>query len=123
MLPNANRVFAQLVPLISSSLCSFFSKKIVQNNTEPLWKGEIRNIVKRERHNSRTKIRLRDCFRYCRHSLFRHLAGVEKAILAIVFGWLALRGKPAPELKDIAVGANRRDFRLADTNYYPEYNP
>ena len=31
---------------------------------------------------------------------FVNLAGMEKAMLAIVFGWLALRGKPAPELKE-----------------------
>ena len=31
---------------------------------------------------------------------FVNLAGTEKAILAIVFGWLALRAKPAPELKE-----------------------
>jgi hypothetical protein len=31
---------------------------------------------------------------------FVNLAGMEKAILAIIFGWLALRGKPAPELKE-----------------------
>ena len=29
---------------------------------------------------------------------FVNLAGTEKAILAIVFGWLALRKKPAPAL-------------------------
>lgn len=31
---------------------------------------------------------------------FIHLAGAEKAILAIVFAWMALRGKPAPVLKE-----------------------
>ncbi len=31
---------------------------------------------------------------------FVNLAGMEKAILAIVFGWLALRAKPAPELRE-----------------------
>ena len=31
---------------------------------------------------------------------FVNLAGMEKAILAIVFGWLALRKNPAPELKE-----------------------
>lgn len=29
---------------------------------------------------------------------FVNLAGTEKAILAIIFGWLALRKKPAPAL-------------------------
>lgn len=31
---------------------------------------------------------------------FVNLAGMEKAILAIVFGWLALRANPAPVLKE-----------------------
>lgn len=31
---------------------------------------------------------------------FISLLGLEKAILAIVFGWLALRRTPAPELKE-----------------------
>jgi len=31
---------------------------------------------------------------------FVNLAGMEKAILAIVFGWLALREKPEPALKE-----------------------
>jgi hypothetical protein len=31
---------------------------------------------------------------------FVNLAGMEKAVLAIVFGWLALRAKPAPTLKE-----------------------
>lgn len=31
---------------------------------------------------------------------FISLLGLEKAILAIIFGWLALRANPAPELKD-----------------------
>lgn len=31
---------------------------------------------------------------------FIHLAGAEKAVLAIIFGWLALRAKPLPVLKD-----------------------
>lgn len=31
---------------------------------------------------------------------FVNLAGMEKAILAIVFGWLALRANPAPALKE-----------------------
>lgn len=30
---------------------------------------------------------------------FTSLLGLEKAILAIVFAWLALRGQPEPELK------------------------
>jgi hypothetical protein len=29
-----------------------------------------------------------------------NLAGMEKAILAIIFGWLALKSTPAPALKD-----------------------
>lgn len=32
-------------------------------------------------------------------SCFVNLLGLEKAILAIVFGWLALRGSPAPVLE------------------------
>lgn len=33
-------------------------------------------------------------------SCFISLLGLEKAILAIIFGWLALRANPAPKLKD-----------------------
>ena len=33
-------------------------------------------------------------------SCFFSLLGLEKAILAVIFGWLALRAKPAPKLKD-----------------------
>jgi hypothetical protein len=33
-------------------------------------------------------------------SCFVNLLGLEKAILAIVFGWLALRANPAPILKE-----------------------
>lgn len=33
-------------------------------------------------------------------SCFVGLAGLEKAILAIVFGWLALKSTPPPALKD-----------------------
>ncbi|HEX8196867.1 MAG TPA: DUF4190 domain-containing protein [Pyrinomonadaceae bacterium] len=33
-------------------------------------------------------------------SCFVSLLGLEKAILAIVFGWLALRATPAPKLKE-----------------------
>jgi hypothetical protein len=33
-------------------------------------------------------------------SCFVNLLGLEKAILAIVFGWLALRVEPAPALKE-----------------------
>ena len=33
-------------------------------------------------------------------SCFFSLLGLEKAILAIVFGWLALRAVPAPKLKE-----------------------
>ena len=33
-------------------------------------------------------------------SCFFSLLGLEKAILAIVFGWLALRATPAPKLKE-----------------------
>ena len=31
---------------------------------------------------------------------FVNLLGLEKPILAIIFGWLALRTKPAPQLKE-----------------------
>jgi hypothetical protein len=31
---------------------------------------------------------------------FVNLAGMEKAVLAVVFGWLALRAKPEPILKE-----------------------
>jgi hypothetical protein len=31
---------------------------------------------------------------------FVSLLGLEKAILAVIFGWLALRTNPAPKLKD-----------------------
>jgi hypothetical protein len=36
---------------------------------------------------------------------FINLLGLEKPILAIVFGWLALREKPGPPLKDHRVWA------------------
>lgn len=36
---------------------------------------------------------------------FVNLLGLEKPILAIVFGWLALREKPEPPLKDHRVWA------------------
>lgn len=38
-------------------------------------------------------------------SCFVSLLGLEKAILAVAFGWLALRAKPAPQLKDHRVWA------------------
>ena len=38
-------------------------------------------------------------------SCFINLLGLEKAILAIVFGWLALRTTPAPILKEHRVWA------------------
>lgn len=38
-------------------------------------------------------------------SCFINLLGLEKAILAIVFGWLALRATPAPILKEHRVWA------------------
>ena len=38
-------------------------------------------------------------------SCFINLLGLEKAILAIVFGWLALRQMPAPALKQNRVFA------------------
>ena len=31
---------------------------------------------------------------------FINLAGMEKAALAVAFGWMALRSTPAPELRD-----------------------
>ena len=36
---------------------------------------------------------------------FVNLLGLEKPILAIIFGWLALRTKPAPQLKEHRVWA------------------
>jgi hypothetical protein len=33
-------------------------------------------------------------------SCFISLLGLEKAILAVIFGWLALRANPAPKLKN-----------------------
>jgi len=36
---------------------------------------------------------------------FVNLLGLEKPILAIVFGWLALRGKPGPKLTEHRVWA------------------
>ena len=38
-------------------------------------------------------------------SCFVNLLGLEKAILAIVFAWLALRANPAPALKEHRVWA------------------
>ncbi len=38
-------------------------------------------------------------------SCFINLLGLEKAILAIVFGWLALRANPAPVLKEHRIWA------------------
>ena len=38
-------------------------------------------------------------------SCFVNLLGLEKAILAIVFGWLALRTKPEPILKEHRIWA------------------
>ncbi len=38
-------------------------------------------------------------------SCFVNLLGLEKAILAIVFAWLALRTTPAPQLKEHRVWA------------------
>ena len=38
-------------------------------------------------------------------SCFVNLLGLEKAILAIVFGWLALRAEPAPVLREHRVWA------------------
>jgi len=36
---------------------------------------------------------------------FVNLAGMEKAILAVIFGWLALRKNPAPALKEHRIWA------------------
>ena len=36
---------------------------------------------------------------------FINLAGLEKAILAVIFGWLALKSSPAPALKTRRVWA------------------
>ena len=38
-------------------------------------------------------------------SCFVNLLGLEKAILAIIFGWLALRAEPAPVLREHRVWA------------------
>jgi hypothetical protein len=38
-------------------------------------------------------------------SCFVSLLGLEKAILAVIFGWLALRAKPAPHLKEHRIWA------------------
>jgi hypothetical protein len=38
-------------------------------------------------------------------SCFVNLVGLEKAILAVVFGWLALRAKPEPALKEHRIWA------------------
>ena len=37
---------------------------------------------------------------------FVNLLGLEKPILAIIFGWLALRTRPAPQLTEHRVWAN-----------------
>ena len=36
---------------------------------------------------------------------FINLAGLEKALLAVIFGWMALKSTPAPELKTRRVWA------------------
>src|SRR5258708_8038508 len=39
---------------------------------------------------------------------FINLAGMEKALLAVIFGWLALRPNPAPVLKERRLWATAR---------------
>lgn len=56
-------------------------------------------------HENQTPIVLGQKYAYATISLilglacFINLAGLEKALLAVIFGWLALRSTPAPVLK------------------------
>ena len=56
-------------------------------------------------HESQAHIVLGQKFAYATISLilglacFINLAGLEKAVLAVIFGWLALKSTPAPVLK------------------------
>jgi hypothetical protein len=61
--------------------------------------------------DSRTQVVLGQKYAYATISLilgiacFITLAGMEKAILAVVFGWMALKSSPAPVLKERRVWA------------------
>jgi hypothetical protein len=61
--------------------------------------------------DSRTHVVLGQKYAYATISLilgiacFITLAGMEKAILAVVFGWMALKSSPAPVLKERRVWA------------------
>lgn len=56
-------------------------------------------------HESQAQIVLGQKYAYATISLilglacFINLAGLEKAVLAVIFGWLALKSTPAPVLK------------------------
>jgi hypothetical protein len=56
-------------------------------------------------HESQAQIVLGQKYAYATISLilglacFINLAGMEKAVLAVIFGWLALKSTPAPVLK------------------------
>ena len=56
-------------------------------------------------HDSQSQIVLGQKYAYATVSLvlglacFINLAGLEKALLAVIFGWMALKSTPAPALK------------------------
>ena len=56
-------------------------------------------------HETQTQIVLGQKYAYATISLilglacFINLAGLEKAVLAVIFGWMALKSTPAPVLK------------------------
>ncbi len=56
-------------------------------------------------HDSKSHIVLGQKYAYATISLilalacFINLAGLEKALLAVIFGWMALKSTPAPALK------------------------
>jgi hypothetical protein len=62
-------------------------------------------------NESQTQVVLGQKYAYATISLmlglacFINLAGMEKAVLAVVFGWLALKSTPAPVLKPRRVWA------------------
>lgn len=69
------------------------------------------NIMSESNNDSRTHIVLGQKYAYATISLvlgiacFITLAGMEKAILAVVFAWMALKPSPAPVLKERRVWA------------------